>query len=1123
MTYASHRRKNKVAGPGQLSGRVRRAISEALESRRLLAATPTNFEQYMLELINRARANPAAEAARLGIDLNEGLPPATISSSSVQPLAFNPALLASSGDYVTALLGAYNYYGFALNGTTGAGRMAAAGYVFTGAYSSSESLYALSLPPSPGHTPLSVNTANTNTEYNGLFTDSMVSSRGDRLNILNPSFSEIGIGIGGSLTYQGVDTPPSHTNESAVLTDVDFAATDADPSPILTGVVFNDLAHTQFYAPGEGIGNVTITATRTSDNATFNATTWLSGGYSLAVPSGTYDIVASGGSLSAPVTQSNVVVGGQNVEVDFIDAGRKQLTFSQQPASTTNGSTLNSIAVSVNSAIGAVVGGDNSNVSIAIGAGPSGATLGGTTTVAAVNGVATFSDLSLSTPGNYTLTATDESDTAAISTSFAINSTAPAETIGGLDPTFGVGGLASHDVGISSTEGVSLQSNGQSIILGTIGSGSSQSFGVTRYNADGSLDSSFGDNGVASASFGGSDAPLALTLLADGDILVAGTAVSPSGGSQFALAEFTSSGALDTTFGNGTGEVLTSFSASAGTLTNDTANSLVVSPAGGTIYLGGSSDASGKGLDFAIAAYNADGSPNTSFGANGKTLLDFAGGDDVIRSLALQSNGDLVAAGSAATAAGINQVGVARFLPSGALDSHFGSKGKVMTGVNGVDDEATSVVIDSKGHIIVGGFSATGSAADGSLSSNFLLIRYTTTGAVDRSFNGGVVTTSFGQPAAITQLALQSDGSIIASGKTTGSLTNLDPSQLQVAIAQYLSTGRLDTVFDGTGTAVIDLGSGQISPQFAEAPGPSFATESVSVMLAFSPSDSTSALSQAFMQFEQSAQGVVATTQSGELLDVGNSGANTVEAAIITSGINLTAAVIAKLPAMAVEGAKGSLGVKVTDSGGSAASGAVTLQLYASSDGQLDAGLAPFASTPEKLNLRTSQSKTFPLHYTLPNATGAYFILATINPGHVHSLNPNSVPAISSSAVAVAPPFVDLAGANIPSSLAIFAGKPATMSFAVANNGNIEPHSVPVEVLASPDGTAGNGTEIAEPTLLLNLAVGATRTYKLTIVIPTTLAANTYVLVAVLDPADTLNDPNLANHLIVGQTQFTIS
>ena len=71
--------------------RTHRPELQRLEDRRFFAAVyPTAAEQYVVELINRARANPAAEAARLGIDLNEGLAPGTISTAPKQPLAINP-------------------------------------------------------------------------------------------------------------------------------------------------------------------------------------------------------------------------------------------------------------------------------------------------------------------------------------------------------------------------------------------------------------------------------------------------------------------------------------------------------------------------------------------------------------------------------------------------------------------------------------------------------------------------------------------------------------------------------------------------------------------------------------------------------------------------------------------------------------------------------------------------------------------------------------------------------------------------------------------------------------------------------------------------------------------------
>ena len=691
-------------------------------------------------------------------------------------------------------------------------------------------------------------------------------------------------------------------------------------------------------------------------------------------------------------------------------------------------------------------------------------------------------------------------------------SPAPVKTLGGLDPTFGTNGLASHDVGFTATNGLALQPNGQSVILGTTGSGSTQAFGLTRYNADGSLDTSFGVNGVASANFGGSDQPAAVSLLSDGDILVAGTATPSSGsGSEFALAEFTSSGVLDTTFGNGTGEVLTSFAA-AGSTSSDSANAMVVS-GGGTIYVGGSSNAAGKGLDFAIAAYNADGSADSSFGSNGTTTLDFSDGDDVVRSLAIQSNGDLVAAGSSANSSGVNQVALARFLPSGALDTHFGAKGKVVTGVGGVDDEASSVAIDAKGKIVIGGVSATGSASDGSLSANFLLIRYTSTGAVDRTFGGGPVVTNFGQPAAVTQIVIQSDGSIVASGKTTSSLANLDPTQLEVAVARYTPTGKLDTSFNSTGTAIFSLSVAG-----------SAVTTDTAFAVDFAPA--VGSLLSEFQQFEQSSQGVVAVTAGGEILDVGNSGVDTVEAAIVTTGIDLMAQLLGNLPHATMGGARASASILISEGGNQTVSGTITISLYASADGQIDSGQSPIASIPEHVTLKPNQHRSFKVNYSYPTSlNGSYSLLADVQSATsaTSDLNLNNNVAASSSTISIAPPFIDLAASNLISIGSPAAGKTATIAITIANDGNILARSTPIEVVATTDGTVADGIAIDEGKLNLSLAANASRTFHFSFKVPKTLPAGMYTFDAVLDPNNTLNSPNTANNTAFGQTTFTVS
>ncbi len=102
---------------------------------------------------------------------------------------------------------------------------------------------------------------------------------------------------------------------NAVLLTEDFGVP-ADSDPILTGVAFTDANKNNFYDPGEGLGDITITATRTTDNAVFSTTTWAAGGYSLQLAPGTYSVSASGAGIGNPVS-STVTLGAQNVELDF--------------------------------------------------------------------------------------------------------------------------------------------------------------------------------------------------------------------------------------------------------------------------------------------------------------------------------------------------------------------------------------------------------------------------------------------------------------------------------------------------------------------------------------------------------------------------------------------------------------------------------------------------------------------------------------------------------------------------------------------------------------------------------------------------------------------------------------
>ena len=680
---------------------------------------------------------------------------------------------------------------------------------------------------------------------------------------------------------------------------------------------------------------------------------------------------------------------GYGTVFELIPAASSHLAFAQEPTLASAGATISpAITVAVEDAGGNVLTGSNPNITLAIATGPSGGVLQGTVTVTAQNGVATFSNVSVNLPGSYTFSAADATDASATSTPITVNHSVgvlPAARIGGLDPSFGMGGLASHAVGFTSTAGVAVQADGKSVIVGAAGSAPSESFGLTRYNADGSLDASFGNNGVVNTAFASADAvPAAVSVLSSGQILVAGTLTTYSNGSatgsQFAVAEYNSDGSLATGFSSG-GEAIIP---SGGPLFYDTLYSMAVGR-DGTIYLAGSTDSNaGKGLDFDITAVAPNGSLETAFGGTGRVLLDFSGGNDSANALAVQSNGEIVAAGSTA-AGGIASVVVVRLLPNGSLDPRFGTQGRVVTGVRHVDDEATSLALQSNGAIVVGGLSASGSAAAGTLTSDFLVLRYTSTGRLDHSFHGGSVITSFGQPAAITQVIIQ-NGQIVASGKTTPSLAGFVPDELQIGLARYTAKGILDPTFNGTGKAVINLSSGNVSSSLQR---PSALLRDASDLM------------QKLNQLINSSQGAVTVNQGGELLDVGNNDANTVEAEIITAGVDLVLGLLSSLPTSAHAGSKGAATVRITESGTQLALATVTIQLELASDAQGDGGTGT-QTFSERLNLRHGKSKTYRLKFLYPSGlSGSYYLVATLNVGALRELSPSDLSAASRTAVRI--------------------------------------------------------------------------------------------------------------------------
>jgi uncharacterized delta-60 repeat protein len=277
------------------------------------------------------------------------------------------------------------------------------------------------------------------------------------------------------------------------------------------------------------------------------------------------------------------------------------------------------------------------------------------------------------------------------------------QTLAFDDATFPPG---SNEVG----EDVAIQSDGKIVVVGQVANaGNTESdFALARFLPDGELDESFGSHGRVAFSFHNLDAAKAVAIQSDGKIVAAG-------------------------------------------------------------YEG-----SGNGVNFLVARFDANGSLDPTFGFGGYNVVDFAGGADYGWAMALAPDQKIVVAGTAFD--GVNNVyGIARFNTDGTLDNTFDGDGRRLWRLDeGLDHGATSVIVQSSGRIVAGGF----------VSSDFVLVRFTGTGTVDDTFGArGVARIDMGGNDYLNGLALGPNGTMYAAGaRAIGGASDF-------AAAKYQSNG----------------------------------------------------------------------------------------------------------------------------------------------------------------------------------------------------------------------------------------------------------------------------------------------------------------------------------------------
>ncbi len=339
----------------------------------------------------------------------------------------------------------------------------------------------------------------------------------------------------------------------------------------------------------------------------------------------------------------------------------------------------------------------------------------------------------------------------------ATANTALSVTVRGLpgvvDTSF-AGGVVRQavDIGEDYANAVAVQPDGKVLVAGSSATATGTWVSLVRFMRDGTLDTSFGSNGKVVTQVGtrGNDSAQAIAVQADGKIVVAGASDQGSTGLDFAVLRYRADGSLDTAFGNA-GKVVADFAGD-----TDRAWALLVQ-ADGKIVVGGEANTgtAATGVNFALLRLNADGSTDGSFGQQGKVITAVGANTatDAVHGLAIeavQGEARILAVG------GEGDFRAARYRPDGTLDTTFGAQGKIVGLFNSAIGGARAVTVLPTGQVVIAG----------QINHHFAAVQLVSSGALDTTFAAGgrfeqSLVANWNEA---TSLVRQDDGKLILGG-----------------------------------------------------------------------------------------------------------------------------------------------------------------------------------------------------------------------------------------------------------------------------------------------------------------------------------------------------------------------
>lgn len=386
---------------------------------------------------------------------------------------------------------------------------------------------------------------------------------------------------------------------------------------------------------------------------------------------------------------------------------------------------------------------------------------------------------------------------------------------GALDTTFGSNGTVETGfAGVmnSGAHDAVLQSDGKIVVLND--GENDTNVRLARFTVNGQLDGTFGSGGVVTLPF----AAKALAVRGDNKIVVAGIADA----NDVLIARYTANGQVDTTFGGGDGQVTQPYFGAAQT-DGKTITKILIRPDNNRIYVAGDVDTFDNGLtQFAISAFNEDGTPYEQFGDQfpDTVTTEFGYTNHLVDAL-LTPDGHIVAVGTLTVSdshhPNVQQdFAIARYDEHGVLDSTFSGDGKLLVDFGDIErndpnsetndafDWAQSVTRDAAGNIVIAGYSE-----DPTDDSPFFtaLARVKPDGTLDATFGpggadgDGRVSFQFAYPAnaSINDVAVLSTGKMLVATATQG-FTDVD-----FGLARLNANGSLDTTFGVGGKTFTDI------------------------------------------------------------------------------------------------------------------------------------------------------------------------------------------------------------------------------------------------------------------------------------------------------------------------------